>query len=100
MSKKLNKMKQSFSIQNGVGKLTTSAHEYSIFTRTVDHVGLTQIDVRLNLRDHRVDRAMPVGDSAEFAERLGALVAELRELLLEEIEGKAAVHPDGPSGAE
>lgn len=85
-------MKQSFSIQNGVAKLTTSHHEYSIFTRTLDHVGLTQIDVRLNLRDYRVDQALPVGDHEEFAERLGALVAEIRELLLEEIQGKADVH--------
>ena len=93
-------MKQSFSIQNGVGKLTTSHHEYSIFTRTLDHVGLTQIEVRLNLKDYRVDRALPVGDHEEFAERLGNLVAELRQLLIEEIEGKEAAHHDGPSGAE
>lgn len=83
------KMKQSFTIQNGVAKLTTSHHEYSIFSRTVDHVGLTQIDVRLNLKDYRVDQAMPVGDHAEFAERLGSLVEEIRQLLIEEIEQKS-----------
>lgn len=83
-------MKQSFTIQNGVAKLTTSHHEYSIFTRTVDHVGLTQIDVRLNLKDYRVDRALPLGDHEEFAERLGNLVAEIRQLLIEEIEEKAS----------
>ena len=87
-------MKQSFTIQNGVGKLTTSHHEYSIFTRTLDHVGLTQIDVRLNLKDLRVDQALPVGDHEEFAERLGNLVAEIRQLLIEEIEGN--LHAPAP----
>lgn len=82
-------MKQCFSIQNGVAKLTTSHHEYNLFSRTVDHVGLTQIDVRINLKDYRVDRALPLGDHCEFAERLGSLVEEIRQLLIEELEAKA-----------
>ena len=84
-------MKQSFSIQNGVAKLTTAPHEYNIYTRALDHVGMTKISVYINLKDQRIDKAMPVGDHAEFAERLGELVEEFRQRLIDEIEGKGAL---------